>query len=75
VYTAQEVDQLKQRPNFPTTFLDNSMRELFGDSKASDPVDEFVFSTIETPQNAPETDMPENMVLMNTGEEIAIDDI
>ena len=73
VYSAQEFDQLKQRPNFPTSFLDAAMRELFGDSKAAAPADEFVFSCVDdTPINIKETI---ETVLMETGEEIQIDDI
>jgi initiation factor 1A len=74
VYSAQEFDQLKQRPNFPTSFLDSSMRELFGESKAAAPIDEFVFSSIEeAPVSLNVTD--ENTDIMDTGEEIDIDDI
>ena len=74
VYSAQEFDQLKQRPNFPTSFLDSSMRELFGESKASAPIDEFMFSSIEdTP--IPLNTTNDNTMIMDTGEEIDIDDI
>jgi initiation factor 1A len=74
VYSAFEVDQLKQRPSFPVEFLDTSMRELFGDSKAAAKTDAFVFTSIE------EVDMELNetnkdTVLMNTGEIVDIDDI
>lgn len=75
IYSAQEFDQLKQRPNFPTSFLDSSMRELFGDSKAAAPVDEFVFSMIDDTPNIIESTDLSKTVLMETGEIIDIEDI
>ena len=76
VYSAQEFDQLKQRPNFPTSFLDSTMRELFGESKASAPADEFVFSTVEDTQFATDDSSdPSSRILMETGDEIDINDI
>lgn len=75
VYSAQEFDQLKQRPNFPTDFLDASMRELFGDSKASAPGDGFGFSTIEETAITTSLEAVENIPIMETGDVIDIDDI
>jgi hypothetical protein len=73
VYSALEVDQLKQRPTFPTDFLNTSMRDMFGESKAAAKTDEFLF----TSADEPEFNMTESseVVLMPTGEEISIDDI
>lgn len=73
VYSALEVDQLKQRPTFPTEFLDSSMRDMFGQSKAGEKTDEFLFTTID----GPEFVMTESseVITMPTGEEISIDDI
>lgn len=74
VYSSQEVDQLKQRPNFPTRFLDDTMRDTFGSSKAAAVDDEFVFSTVEDVKGI-ETETKENEILMETGEIIPIDEI
>lgn len=73
VYSALEVDQLKQRPTFPTEFLDTSMRDMFGKSKAGERTDEFLFTTVD----GPEFVMSEaaDIITMPTGEEISIDDI
>jgi len=74
VYSAQELDQLKQRPNFPTRFLEDTIRDTFGSSKAAAVGDEFVFSSID----ADNTILPESVdseILMETGEIIQIDDI
>jgi initiation factor 1A len=73
VYSALEVDQLKQRPTFPTDFLDASMRNMFGESKAAGKTDEFMFTSAEEPDfNMTESS---EFVVMPTGEEISIDDI
>jgi initiation factor 1A len=72
VYSAIEIDQLKQRPTFPTEFLDSSMREMFGDSKAAAKTDEFVFTSEDIAEITTST---EGAVLMETGEEVSIDDI
>jgi initiation factor 1A len=74
VYSALEIDQLKQRPNFPTEFLDNSMRDMFGESKAASKTDEFIFTSEEEVDMTPQK-LPQDMVMMDTGEEINIDDI
>lgn len=74
IYSPQEFDQLKQRPNFPMSFLDSSMREIFGESKASAPEDVFMFSSIDDIAIT-ETIDPKNEILMETGEQIDIDDI
>ena len=75
IYSSQEFDQLKQRPNFPTKFLDSSMRDLFGDSKAEAPVDEFVFSSVDDAPSIPPSTQTDNVALMDTGEEIDVNDI
>jgi initiation factor 1A len=74
VYSLLEVDQLKQRPTFPTDFLDTAMRELFGSSRAGEKKDEFVISFNEEFENKPTSESVDT-VLMETGEEISIDDI
>jgi len=73
VYSAMEVDQLKQRPTFPTDFLDTSMRDMFGQSKAGGKADEFLFTSADEPDFVM-TESTE-VVTMPTGEEISIDDI
>lgn len=75
IYSAQEFDQLKQRPNFPTMFLDSSIRQTFGDSKAAAPTDEFMFSSIDEIPELDSVSNPLSTVLMETGEEIDINDI
>lgn len=75
IYSAQEFDQLKQRPNFPTIFLDSSIRQTFGDSKAAAPTDEFMFSSIDEIPQVDSVSNPTNAILMETGEEIDINDI
>jgi initiation factor 1A len=72
VYSALEIDQLKQRPTFPTEFLDSSMRDMFGNSKAAAKTDEFVFTTEDIAEITTTTD---GAILMETGEAISIDDI
>ena len=75
VYSPQEFDQLKQRPNFPALLLDSSIRETFGKSKAAEPFDEFVFSSIDnTPIELDDTNKNDEEV-MYIGEKINIDDI
>ena len=74
VYSAIEIDQLKQRPNFPSDFMDESMRDIFGSSKAGKKSDEFVISIEEDIEIRPQV-LPEDVVLMETGEEIDINDI
>lgn len=73
VYSALEVDQLKQRPTFPTDFLDTSMRDMFGESKAEAKTDEYLF----TSADGPDFNMTESseVITMPTGEEISIDEI
>ena len=72
VYSALEVDQLKQRPTFPIEFIDSSIREMFGNSKAGAKADGFEFTANEEPEVNIST---ETAIVMETGEEIAIDDI
>jgi len=47
VYSSFELDQLKQKPSFPVDFIENSMREMFGNTSAGEKTDGFNFSTIE----------------------------
>ena len=77
VYSSVEVDQLKQRPTFPTDFLDTSMRDMFGESKAAAKTDEFLFTSLFTSVDEPEFSMtePAEIITMPTGEEVSIDDI
>ena len=76
IYSPQEFDQLKQRPNFPTAFLTSSIRELFGDSSAAAPSEGFDFSTVEDVQPMTAAAVgTDAVVLMDTGETIDIDDI
>ena len=74
VYSALEVDQLKQRPTFPTEFLDTSMRDMFGESKAAAKTDEYLFTSA---TDEPQFNMTESseVITMPTGEEISIDEI
>ena len=72
IYSPQEFDQLKQRPNFPTNFLDSTIRQTFGESKASAPNDEFLFSSIDDTPMIQNTSNQAETVLMETGEEIDI---
>jgi initiation factor 1A len=73
VYSAMELDQLKQKPSFPIDFLENSMRDIFGAAAVGDRSDGFDFSVVEqdTPQNIINIDEP----LMEAEQEINIDDI
>ena len=73
IYSPQELDQLKQRPNFPTHFIDTSMNDFFGETKTPDA---FVFSSVEEELPVGSLHDSENKVLMVTGEEeVNIDDI
>jgi initiation factor 1A len=74
VYSAIEIDQLKQRPNFPSDFMDDSMRDIFGSSKAGKKTDEFIITMEEEVEIRPQL-LPEDAELMGTGEEIDINDI
>lgn len=73
IYSLQELDQLKQRPNFPTHFIDTSINDLSGETNTPDA---FVFSSVEE-NNILSNESSDNVVLMDTGEEgdIDIDDI
>jgi len=72
IYSSQELDLLKQRPSFPTHFIDSAINDLLGqDSKSTSDI--FVFSSIE--DNTPSIDISNANVFLDTGEEINIDDI
>jgi initiation factor 1A len=73
VYSVLEVDQLKQRPSFPTEFLDNTLRVITGNANVS--ADEFMFSSIEESTYVAKDTDTSHVDLMETGEEIDIDDI
>jgi translation initiation factor IF-1 len=79
VYSALELDQLKQKPKFPTDFLESSMREMFGNSSSSDRNDEFIFTTVEDNLSSSLADASASSELTNTfetGEQVInIDDI
>lgn len=74
VYSSQEFDQLKQRPNFPSSFLDSSLREIFGESKASVTTDDFIISSVENDPIKIDVST-ENVDVIDIGEEVNIDDI
>lgn len=73
VYSAMELDQLKQKPSFPVEFLESSMREMFGKSSAGEKNDGFDFSTIEQVNMIELTNT--NMDTIKAEEEVDIDDI
>ena len=73
VYSALELEQLKQKPSFPIDFLDSSMREIFGTSSAGEKVDQFEFSSIE--HNDIEQISHSVDIISTETEEINIDDI
>jgi len=75
VYSPIELDQLKQKPTFPTDFLESSMREMFGNSTAGEKNDEFIFSTIEEITTENTTNAPETFIAIDNGEIINVDDI
>jgi initiation factor 1A len=73
VYSAFELDQLKQKPSFPVEFLESSMREMFGNTSAGEKGDGFNFSTIEQVESI---DVKDTTVdIMTSTEEVDIDDI
>jgi initiation factor 1A len=73
VYSSFELDQLKQKPSFPVDFLENAMREIFGNTSAEEKCDGFKFSTIEEVKSI---DIKDSAVdIIEAGEEIDIDDI
>jgi len=70
VYSTLELDQLKQRPNFPTHFID-SIHDSSGESNT----DACVFSSIED-TFIPSTESSDNKIFMHTDQQdIDIDDI
>lgn len=71
VYSPLEVDQLKQKPNFPVSFLDDSMREIFGASSAGEKDDGFEFTSVEQEMEKPR----DEIIMCDSGEVIEIDDI
>lgn len=73
VYSAFELDQLKQKPSFPVEFLENSMREMFGNTSAGEKCDGFNFSTIEQVESIYVNDT--NIDIIDAEEEVDIDDI
>jgi translation initiation factor IF-1 len=74
VYSLIELDQLKQKPTFPTDFLDASLREMFGNSTAGEKTDEFRFSSIDdVPVETSSTG--DAFIAVDSGEIINVDDI
>jgi initiation factor 1A len=73
VYSAFELDQLKQKPSFPVDFIENSMREMFGNTSAGEKTDGFNFSTIEQVESIYVKDT--NIDTIDAEEEVDIDDI
>ena len=74
VYSLIELDQLKQKPTFPTDFLESSLREMFGKSTAGEKSDEFRFSSIDE-VNIETVVTTEAFIAMDSGETINVDDI
>jgi initiation factor 1A len=72
VYSQLELEQLKQKPNFPIDFLESSMRELFGNSSAGEKNDHFEFSLIEKETIETTTQIP---IVEIDNDIINIDDI
>jgi hypothetical protein len=64
---------LKQHPSFPTEFLDNTLRVITGNANITE--DEFMFSSIEQTTHLAEVLDTSLVDIMETGEEIDIDDI
>ena len=73
VYSSFELDQLKQKPSFPVEFIENSMREMFGNTSAGEKSDGFNFSTIEQVKTMDITDI--NIDTMEAEEIVDIDEI
>jgi initiation factor 1A len=73
VYSAFELEQLKQKPSFPVDFLENSMREIFGTTYAGEKNDGFDFSIVK--QVETENITNENISIIEAPEEVNIDDI
>jgi initiation factor 1A len=73
VYSAVELDQLKQKPSFPIEFIENSMREMFGNASAGEKDDGFNISTIEQVDTMVVKDI--NVDTIEASEEVDIDDI
>ena len=74
VYGANEVDLLKQRPDFPIDLLNDSLREMFGDSRSASKTDGFDITTIDE-IICDEDTRTESIILIDSGEEISIDEI
>jgi translation initiation factor IF-1 len=70
VYSTLELDQLKQRPNFPTHFID-SIHDSSGESNT----DACVFSSIEDNTFIPSTESSDNTIFITDQHHIDIDDI
>jgi initiation factor 1A len=73
VYSSFELDQLKQKPSFPVDFIENSMREMFGNTSAGEKMDGFDFSTIEQVKTIDVNDT--TVDIMTSTEQVDIDDI
>jgi hypothetical protein len=73
VYSSFELDQLKQKPSFPVEFIENSMREMFGNTSAGEKDDGFNISTIEQVQCTSIKDV--DIDIVEATEEVDIDDI
>lgn len=74
VYSAQEVDQLKQRPSFPTKILTDAILDTSSAVSSKDVATDVVFSSIEELTSL-DSAINDNEVVMETGEIISIDDI
>lgn len=74
VYSSLELDQLKQKPQFPIEFLESSMKEMFGNTASDNKNDIYEFSTIEQTLNEINND-DKQVITVDSGEKIDINDI
>jgi hypothetical protein len=74
VYTQKEIDQLRERPNFPTAFLEHAMRE-YGDSEPAETYDTTMYAFTDEQVIPPEMSAVNPDLIMDTGEEIDFDEI
>ena len=74
VYSQKEMDQLKERPNFPIAFLERAIREYGGAEESAETYDTTMYAFTE--EQVVPVDMSINPdLIMDTGEEIDFDEI
>jgi hypothetical protein len=73
VYSQKELDQLKERPNFPTAFLEKAIRE-YGGEETTESYDTSMYTFTEEQVVPPEL-IENTIAVMDTGEEIDFDEI